>query len=381
MVLLHAVFFWHARHLIAQRYADFTAFYAAGLMVREGMGHEIYDLPLQAQVEREQIGRSAEIAALPFLRPAYEALAFLPLSFLPYLGAFTLWNVLSVIFLCLWVWLARGRLPALQEFSPALWLLALVAFFPVFINLPMGQDSIAFLLLVTLAFFKLRNREEFLAGVWLGFAAFKPQIVLPLVLILMFRPQRGRLLSGFLAAAIATVLISVAVSGWYSVLHYPIYLLNVNRELGSGTITPLDMPNLRGLTAWLGIDGLGAGTASLLIVAVAGITNLRKQIDFDSAFSISIAAALLAGYHTHIYDLALLVLPIALRLNFLLEEGEFRQYAPELGLLGLLVLSPLYLLLIRHQTANLLALPLLLFILLIAFSPRPSAAATSIAAL
>src|ERR1700704_1311624 len=102
MVLLHAIFFWNARHLIAQRYADFTAFYAAADIVRSGNGHQLYDLTLQAQVERDQLGRSPELPLLPFLRPGYEALLFVPFTFLPYLAGFAAWNVAGLLFLGIW---------------------------------------------------------------------------------------------------------------------------------------------------------------------------------------------------------------------------------------------------------------------------------------
>ena len=51
MALLHGIFFWHARHLIATRYPDFTAFYAAGTIVRTGMGHELYNPAIQIRIE------------------------------------------------------------------------------------------------------------------------------------------------------------------------------------------------------------------------------------------------------------------------------------------------------------------------------------------
>jgi hypothetical protein len=372
MVLLHAVFFWHARHLIARRYPDFTAFYAAGLMVRSGMGHQLYDLTLQEQVERETVARPSGLPPLPFLRPAYEALAFAPFTLMSYLQAFTAWNLACLLLLGVWIRLARNNLASLKIFSPALWWLALFGFFPVFLNLPMGQDSIPLLLLMTLAFFKLRSGAPFGAGAWLGLAVFKPQIVLPLLLILLlFRPQRARLLSGFLLASLAVFLISAGVSGWHSMLHYPQYLLNVNRELGKGTITPSDMPNLRGLVAMLPTTRMTEsllGAASLLLMVLAGklwpgqaLGKTEDEFDINSAFSVSVLVALLVAYHTHVYDLALLILPIALRLNDLANAGDLRSHGIEVGTIALLFFTPLYLGLIRSGFANLLAPLLLLF--------------------
>ena len=368
MVLLHTVFYWHARHLIATRYADFTAFYAAGVIVRSGMGHQLYDLTLQSTIEHGVVGRSSDIALLPFLRPAYEALAFVPFSYLPYLEAFAAWNGLSLLLLLVWIKLARNHSSALREYSVAFWTLAVMAFFPVFVTLPMGQDSVPFLLLVTVAFFKLRNTADFRAGTLLGLAAFKPQIVIPLIVILAFRPQRVRLLSGFLAGGMVVFLISAAVAGWHSTLNYPQYLWALNRQLGSGTIVPSDMPNLRGLASWAGTSGavqIASVMASVLAIALAGWAWLRKSLDFEAAFSVSIIAALLGSYHSHIYDLALLILPISLRLDFLMKERFVRKYFMELAVIALLFFTPFYLALIGHSDASLLAIPLLLLVFLL----------------
>lgn len=341
-------------------------------MVRSGMGHQLYDLTLQEQVERETVARPSGLPPLPFLRPAYEALAFAPFTLMSYLQAFTAWNLACLLLLGAWIRLARNHLASLKIFSPALWWLALFGFFPVFLNLPMGQDSIPLLLLMTLAFFKLRSGAPFGAGAWLGLAAFKPQIVLPLLLILLlFRPQRARLLSGFLLASLAVFLISAGVSGWHSMLHYPQYLLNVNRELGNGTITPSDMPNLRGLVAMLPTTRMTEsllGAASLLLMVLAGklwpgqaLGKTEDEFDINSAFSVSVVVALLVAYHTHVYDLALLILPIALRLNDLANAGDLRSHAIEVGTIALLFFTPLYLGLIRSGFANLLTPLLLLF--------------------
>lgn len=374
MALLHAIFFWHARHLIATRYPDFTAFYAAGTIVRTGMGHELYSPTLQTQVERGTIGRASTLPPLPFLRPAWEALAFSPLTYLSYVGAFTLWNTVSIALLWLWARALRKHFPNLRESSWFFWMLALAGFFPVFLNLPMGQDSIPFLLLVTLAFLSLNKNAVFNAGLCLGLASFKPQVLLPLLLILMFRPQRGRLFGGFVLTTIALTLVSAGVSGWSVFVHYPRYLLDVNRSLGNGTITPTDMPNLRGLLALLGtyrtspIIVAGISAALIIIAGRMWLLRAKELSGLDVAFSVSVIVALLVGYHTHIYDLALLILPIALRFNALSKVADLRKHAIEFLSIALLFCTPLYLVLIRHGLNNLLAIPIFLFGFSILFS-------------
>jgi len=366
MALLHGIFFWHARHLIATRYPDFTAFYAAGTIVRTGMGHELYNPAIQIRIEREVIGRASTIPPLPFLRPPWEALAFAPLTFLGYVGAFCLWNAVGISFLVLWVRALRKNFPNLRGYSWLFWTLALAGFFPVFLNLPMGQDAIPFLLLVTVAFLALKKDDPFKAGLLLGLASFKPQIVLPLLLIVMSRPQRGRLFTGFLLITGALTLVSAGISGWSSVLRYPRYLLEVNRNLGNGTITPTDMPNLRGLMAVLGADRIWqivVACVSVALIVIAGRMwrKAKESWSLDEAFSFSVIFALLVGYHTHIYDMALLILPIALRFNAPLRAADLHKHAMELFSITVLFFTPLYLFLIGHALNGLLAIPIFLF--------------------
>lgn len=362
MVLLHVVFFWQARHRIVQRYPDFTAFYAAGLMVRSGMGNQLYDLAAQVEIERGAVGRPPEVSPLPFLRPAYEALLAVPLSFLSYSWAFALWNMACLALLWIWIRVMRRHLPALGTFPCFFWWLAVLGFFPVFLNFPLGQDSILLLVLLTGCFLAVKMNTSFTAGIWLGLAAFKPQVVVPLVLILLFRHGRLKLMTGFLASLAAVICLSAMVGGWPSVLHYPRYLLEVNRQLGYGTITPSDMPNVRGLTAVLGaghIPQMVIAVLSLGLIFAAGMLWLRKQDkDAGFTFSVSVAVALLVGYHTHIYDLAVLILPFGLRLDALLK----RKPAGELAVIAVMSFTPLYLFFLDHGLANWLAVPLGLFV-------------------
>jgi hypothetical protein len=337
------------------------------------MGHELYDPALQTQIEREVIGRASTIPPLPFLRPAWEALAFAPLTFLGYVGAFCLWNAVSISCLVLWARALRRNFSNLRESSWLFWVLALAAFFPVFLNLPMGQDSIPFLLLVTVAFLALKKEAPFKAGIFLGLASFKPQILLPLLLILLFRPLRGRLFAGFLLITVALTLVSAGISGWSPVLHYPRYLLELNGNLGNGTITPTDMPNLRGLLAHLGTyvtSQIVLAGISVALIVIAGRMWLKtkKSWSLDVAFSVSVIVALMAGYHTHVYDLALLILPIALRFTVLRTAADLRKHAMEFLSIALLFFTPLYLVLIRHGLNNLLVIPIFLFGFSILFS-------------
>ena len=383
MVLIHTALFWGARELIRPGYPDFTAFYAAGASVRSGTAARLYDLaslqPLSTTAQ-ELFPPSAD---LPFLHPPCEALLFAPLSFLSFRGAFLVWDVLSVLLLLACGFLLRSELAG---GSPWLWLPAGLGFFPVFIALLQGQDSILLLLLFTLAYRSLKRQANFWAGVCLGLGMLRPQIVLPFLLILMFRPARGRLLAGFGAAAAFLACVSAWATNWRTALRYPLFLLEANREALGHSIFPEDMPNLRGLASqWaaLGLpDWLVVSVVvglSVLLILLAGRVWLRNwesrpnQFD-DTAFAVSVAVALLVSYHIHLHDLSLLLLPAALQIKTWVgnaKQNNSQFWRTTAGVtLGALFFSPLYLIVMRFRCVDLLACLVLLFGIALALLPR-----------
>src|SRR4029079_12987252 len=66
-------------------HADFRQLYAAGYMVRTGQAGQLYDIRAQQQFQDVLVGNDER--ALPFIRPAYQALLFVPFSLLPYRSA------------------------------------------------------------------------------------------------------------------------------------------------------------------------------------------------------------------------------------------------------------------------------------------------------
>src|SRR5215467_13744311 len=70
---------------------DFSEFYAAGQIVRHGLGGSLYDLRVQAEFQLQV----APVHAF-YLRPPFEALLFVPLTYLSYRAAYTAWVLLSL---------------------------------------------------------------------------------------------------------------------------------------------------------------------------------------------------------------------------------------------------------------------------------------------
>jgi Glycosyltransferase family 87 len=241
----------------------------------------------------------------------------------------------------------------LHGFLPALPLLAMFAFFPVIMALLQGQDSILLLFLYGLAFSALAAGRTFIAGLCLGLALFKFQLVLPFVLVLLVRRQ-WRAVAGFATTAFALLLVSAVVVGWSGVMAYPGFVLRLSRSGAQAGIYPRDMPNLRGLVA--GSLHLTGRPATLLIVALSialvALAAHRWRVQpqraqpghqFGLGFSLCLTVTIIASYHLLVHDLSLLILPILL-IAELLVSGEIGGHARHILIASLvaLFLTPLY---------------------------------------
>jgi hypothetical protein len=358
------------RDRIAKADPDFTAFYAAGTLLREGRGNELYKARAQEEVQ-QQFATDSDIrrGPLPYIHPSFEALLFLPLSFLAYPDAFLVWEAFNLGMLLAVSLLLRGILSSLQPTPLWEWILALLAFFPIFANFLQGQDAILLLLLLVLSFRSLDSNSPFVAGCWLGLGIFRYHLVVPLVLILGWRHRR--MLFGFAATASAAVLLSFAIVGWHAALQYPEYTLHWASTPLFGRMPPSLMPNLLGLvTGWPIAQGarwplqLGVlAVSALLLIVVARMRNRANDRNLLAlAFACAVITAVLVGYNTGSYDLSLLVLPIALVADYCLGGFEglpgatTRLVLPAVPLL----LSPLWFLLWRRwERMNLMAIFLL----------------------
>jgi Glycosyltransferase family 87 len=369
-LIIHGLIFWKERREVVRGYPDFAIFYTAGLILGSGEPHNLYDRTLQFHLQREFAPDvKIRLGPLPYNHPPFEALLFLPLAKFTYLHAYVAWGFLNLLMLASLPILLRRHIAILQKGSSVFWFFALLAFFPIFITLLHGQDSVLLLFLFALALAALSRKSDFESGCWLALGCIKIQFVLPLLLILCFR-QRRRVLLGFLLTAVLLAAVSVAVVGLPQTLHYPHYVLQVEQMRAGGAIIPEGMPNLRGL-----VEGWAAAASILflnravlvlsLVLLVYVIAVSRRLVGQPALqFALAVLACVLVSYHAFASDLALLAIPLILICDYVFQAGTLvnRDFTLMLGP-GLLLLTPLYVLLwFRFGHANLLAAILLLWL-------------------
>lgn len=357
MVGMHAWVFLSLRQEVRQGYPDFTAFYAAGKCVQRGLGSRLYSMETQARIQQE-FASSVKIrnSPLPFTHPPFEAVLFVPLAFLSYSAAYWAWNAISVLALATFLAVLRPHIPRLRGWSEALPFLCGLAFFPVFVCLLQGQDSLLLLLLFGLALVAMRSGRDFAGGICLGLALFRFQLVLPVIAVVVLL-RRWNMIAGFAVTAAALGGISAAVVGWGEVMNYPRRLLQISHMQAATAMNPKIMPNLRGVIASLAGDGDFAHVLiALLSLALVAWVAWRwkadtRQPDFELGFGLTLVVAVMVSYHLMAHDLSVLLLPLLLAAEWLLRERA-RGVARRLlvAAIGILFFSPIYFLLwFRYQ--------------------------------
>jgi hypothetical protein len=360
MGISHVVLLFAVMPKLRRGYQDFTIFYTAGRMLRTGQAATLYDLAAQYRTQNE-FAPDVPIrhAALPYNHPPFEALLFVPLTFVGYLPAYLVWTALNVIFLGTSVVFIKRHLPQLAQLSPVLPILAVVGFFPSAMGIIQGQDSSLLLLIVVLACVVTTANRDVAAGAILALGLFKFHLVVPLALVVS--AKRPRLLLGFVPAALALVAGSVALVGWQGTLEYVSFVINLEKSGAGGAISALEMANLHGLVSVISISHEGSVSsavitviASVMVLLVAAAWVRQANVTMQRTFALASLAGLLVGYHTMPYDLTLL-LPGAFL--FFVEEG---RTLPDRLLLCVLFLTPLYVFLgLRVNQLGWIAIPMI----------------------
>ena len=347
--------------------ADFRAFYTSGWAVRSGHASQLYDISTTRQLQDVHVGGFG--ITLPYDHPPFEALLFVPFSKLDYKHAYLLFLAFNICLLVATFWMLR---PSLRKLGQIYWWLPgalFVAFLPVAAALIQGQDSLILLALLTAAAVSLERQNDRLAGVLVALGLFRLQVTLPIAfLFLLWR--RWHFLAGFIASAVTLVGISILLMG-SSVLNYAQVLLNlsvrfespVNQATYAPAVTLEAMPNIRGLI--VGITHLSGIWLQVLVFTLSAaliLLAVRLAPKGADAILLAIIVSVPMSYHLLIHDLSVLLLPIAVTLNEVVqsETCSLWQERLKVRLAALVFMSPL---LISYAPSHfwIVSMPLLAF--------------------
>ena len=340
--------------------ADFRQLYAAGYMVRTGNGHDLYNYEAQKRFQNQLVAQNR--MAVPFIRPAYQALFFVPLSLLSYREAYLVFLVFNICLLGFCYLLLRSRLKNLAGYFSWLPLALFLSFLPVSIALLQGQDTIILMTLLAAAMVLQRRNRDFFAGFLIGLGLFKLQVVLP-IFVLFIAGRRWRFASGFAGSAILVTVVSDWVLAFAPIGSSLAWLWSVGSGAASRTgaveivFDTSFMPNLRGLISGLIGGVLPTSYLQIVTLAISGTTFLvaaiwgRVKLSRSDALVLAITASAVVTYYLLIHDLSVMLLPILAILDRSMEAGDNQMLLDRLSawLATFLLVAPMCIFILPHH--------------------------------
>jgi hypothetical protein len=293
---------------------DFTIFLTGAHLLLDGHAPDLYSIAAQTAMQHTLTGPvTYPGGVLPFNYPPYVAALFVPVALFPANVAFYIWLTVQWIVLGGWaVWVMRS-FRSWGEDAPSLLIFAIFSFAPIIEALLMGQMSIVSVVLWWWAFVGWRAGKDLQLGTAVALAAFKPQMVLLLV-VALFAQKKWR------ALAVASVMqallwIAAILLGGFGIFTSYIDMLRLSAStVGTLGFYPGAMPNLRGLLTIMGIST----DISLWVALIAWLLSLaatyliwsRPTWGFAERFGLTAMLAVLFSPHLYTHDAALLILAV-----------------------------------------------------------------------
>lgn len=308
---------------------DFSNVYAAGVLTREGRPADAYDPARQHAAEQKIFGPGTPFFGWHY--PPFFLMAAAALATLSYGWALFAWMALTI----------PPYLVAIRAICPRPETLLLAAAFPaVFLNLGHGQNGFLTAALLGGALVWLDHRPV-LAGLLIGFLAYKPQfgILIPLVLLATGRWTVIASACATIAALSAITWLLFGTAAWQAFAGSAEFSRTVVLEAGATGWEKIQsmfsaVRNLRGPVE----IAYAAQFALMLALAVSLVALWRSRAAYALKAAALAIACLLATPYVLDYDLMVLAVAIA----FLARHGfanGFRDY--EITLLALAWAVPL----------------------------------------
>ncbi len=293
---------------------DLPEFIAAGRIVAQGDGSDLYDPARQLETQDELRAGTDTSGAILFAYPPVLAAPYALLDGLGYRTTYLIHTAVMVAALLAITRLLAGRLPLLagRDWMP-FGLAFSVTFLPLFIGTFNGQNTPVVLLALVLVWVNLADDRELVAGFVAGLALMKPQYGL-VIIVLLVLGRRWRAVVGACGGAAGVWFGSALVAGVGWVPRW-LDLVTSLSDVDRGA-------NLSNEVSWWGLAEafLGRGSAVAAALGVVGIavtgallvTCLRgRRIDDPRVPAVVLPSLLLMAPHALYYDAGMLVVALA----------------------------------------------------------------------
>jgi hypothetical protein len=243
------------------------------------------------------------------------------------------------------IYLLWKRCAALRPHR-ALVVLCALAYPPLFHFFVRGQLSALLLVCFTAAYLAFLSRRDFLAGLALGFLAFKPQFLVAIPLILLLA-KAWEVFAGVLISAAAQLTLTSIYFGRAPMQTYFARLLHSASDPGSTELifSPIQMHSLHSfweiLIPWRPCVWALYLVSSFAVIGIAAAI-WRSSTHLALRFSALLLAAVLVNPHLYIYDLLALAPAFLLLTDWSLRNSHHPAKPTLDVLLYLAFLLPLF---------------------------------------
>lgn len=333
---------------------DFRILYTGGQIAREGDWNAVYDLERQLETQRQITVRPLEMAdVLPFNHPP----VLLPLQWLvslaEYRAAYLLWGGLAALTSLLNALLVfrLARRMDWPQLPAGFFAAQAFLFYPIFVSLNKGQDTIFALIGPTILLLGLHENREKFSGLGLALLTLRPQFALPLAVPFLFRQRKTWW--WFVGFSLALVVYSVLMVGLKGVTDF-LNLLIVTSSSEAVLIHHADMYNLKGLLLRLfpqltieTASGISWAVFALVLGFLCWLWARAERVEFHH-ISLAVTLSLFVSPHLHYHDISFLfIAALALCLSFT-AKASINPWQAAL----LLLAESLYLAIVHITPAN-----------------------------
>lgn len=291
---------------------DFPAFYAAGRIIRTSGLNKLYDFDKQIKLQQDLFPDKKSY--LPFSYPPFVALAYVPISLLPYRIAYSLNILLSLsafflAFVCL-----KPIIQGLDEYFLPIFALSMT-FYPFLKSNLCGQNTAFTLMLITLIWRFTAEDRQYLAGIFVALLLYKPQFSIPLIGLFILS-RRYKVASSGIFAGCLIIAISLFFTGiqpykeWYNFIRwFSSADANVNAPNAVSWIGFLD--TIFGTKNKIALI-LGATCCFATVVIISYVWTIGgTKSDFNAQMGLAAVSIILIPAHMMFYDAGLIILTYA----------------------------------------------------------------------
>lgn len=316
-----AIAHWHYTGLFFWLGIDWAMFWAAARAFVSDGPVSVYDLEVlhrHLAPTDAYYGEGVTVEQVnPVPYPPLFQLLVLPFSLAGPVGGFVLWTLANVALLGTAV---AGLARRVQRSSRSITIAAILLWWPVSEGLLVGQPIGLLVFAFYRGYLALERRDDLGAGCWLGVLLLKPQYLVPLALVLVFK-RRWSTLGGFTAAGCVIIASSLLVMGVDGVVAYVATMLGYADGIIQTryTMRPEAMISWRGLlAATFPGHGEQEGQAVLVVLSLATLALLLRiwrgrwapeSPRFSAQVLATMFVTLLVGYDVHAHGAAFLLVP------------------------------------------------------------------------